>query len=104
MFGANFGHGAETFAPLPPGIAHERLVGLLLAGERDLFGVDHHHEIAGIEVRRENGLILPAEDVRDLHRQPPEHSPIGIDDVPFALIQIYFWQKSLHSVESKERK
>jgi len=44
-------------------------------------GVDHHNEIACIQVGRENRLVLAAQNVRNLSGQPAKDRAIGIDHV-----------------------
>jgi hypothetical protein len=58
------------------------LVGELRTGELHLRGVHHDHEVAGVDVRGEGGLVLPAENVRNLRRNAPEHPRVGVDDEP----------------------
>src|SRR3954447_13042696 len=43
-----------------PGKAHESFLVFLLAGEPDLFGVDHDNEIACIHVGSEDGFFFAA--------------------------------------------
>src|ERR1043166_6000737 len=95
-FGPNFGDGAKPFATLPTGIAHELLLGLFLAGDGYLFGIDDNHEIARIEVRSEDGLVLSPENICDLDGQTAQNSAIGINHMPLALLQIDFRQVSFH--------
>ena len=61
------------------------LVGLLVAGHGDLFGVDDDNAIAAIDMGRERGLVLAAKDLGANGRQPAEDNILGIDDVPFHL-------------------
>src|SRR6266567_2031312 len=97
MPGADLRHGSVFLAAFPTRIAHEPLLRFLLAGERDLFRIDHHHEITRVQVRREDRLVLSTQQIGDLHRQPTQHRALCIDDVPFALVQIHFRQKRFHS-------
>src|ERR1043166_7687262 len=45
--------------------------------------------------------VLAAQDVSDLHGQTSQNRAIGIYNMPFALVQIRFWQISLHRNPSK---
>ena len=56
----------------------------LLAGDRDLLGVDDDDEVAGVDVRRVLRLVLAAERVGDLRRETAERLAVGVDDVPVA--------------------
>ncbi len=63
-------------------------VGLLVqlaAGQRDLFGVDDHYEIACIEVRGENHTMLAAQEAGNFTGEPSERLAIGVDQQPFVL-------------------
>src|SRR4051812_4388686 len=57
----------------------------LLAGEVDLLRVDDDHEVTRVDVRRVLRLLLPAQGVGDLRREPAQGLPLGVDDVPVAL-------------------
>ena len=61
------------------------LVVALVAGHRDLLGVDDDDEVAGVAVRRVLGLALAAQRVGDLGREPAEGLALGVDHVPVAL-------------------
>src|SRR5699024_1073507 len=52
--------------------------------DRDLVGVDHDDEVAGVGVGGELRLVLAAEDVGDLDCESTEHHIGGVDDVPGA--------------------
>ena len=56
----------------------------LLAGHRDLVGIDDDDEVARVEVGRVVGLVLAAQQDRRLAREPAEHDVGGVDDVPLA--------------------
>ena len=60
------------------------LVRQLLAGEADLFGIDHNHKITGIHVGREYGLVLAAQPVGNLACQPAQNLVLGIHEIPVA--------------------
>src|SRR5258705_9331563 len=57
----------------------------LASGDLDLGGVQHDHWIAGVDVRRERGAVLSAEQRRDARRETTEGRAIGIHDSPLAL-------------------
>ena len=83
-------------AAFPAGIGHELFVRFLFAGNEDLVGVDDDHEIARVQVRRVHGLVLPPQDIGYLNRQAAQHSTVGINHVPFTLVQIHFRQMRFH--------
>ena len=58
------------------------LVVELLAGDRDLLGVDDDDEVAGVDVRRVLRLVLAAQRVGDARRETPEGLALGVDEVP----------------------
>ena len=92
-----------AFAALPAGIGHELLRCLLLAGHNDLLGIDNDYEIAGVHVRRINGLVLSAQNIGDLRSEAAQDRAVGVNHVPLALIQVYFGQMCLHlKIPSKE--
>ena len=57
----------------------------LLAGDRDLLGVDDDHEVAGVHVRRVLRLALAAQRVRDARGETPERLAFGVDEIPALL-------------------
>ena len=61
------------------------LVGVLGARQHDLFGVDDHHVVTGVDMGREGRLVLAAQDRCDLGRHTTEDHALGVDDVPDAL-------------------
>src|SRR5438309_3790648 len=70
------------------GVAGVFVINLLLelaAGEADLLGVDDHHMVAAVDVRREARLVLAAQDIGDDRREPANDQPVGIDQMPFLL-------------------
>ena len=63
---------------------------------RDFLGVDDDDKIAGIEVRRIDGFVLPAQNIGDLRGQTAQDGAVGINHVPLALVQIHFRQMRFH--------
>jgi hypothetical protein len=57
----------------------------LLACHAHLLGIHDDDEVAGVDMRRVGGLVLAAEGVGNLRRQPPEGLRLGVDHVPVAL-------------------
>src|SRR3954468_7825079 len=57
----------------------------LVAGHRDLLGIDDDHEVAHVAMRRVFGLALAAECVGDLGRERAERLAGRLDDEPVAL-------------------
>src|SRR5690242_3816863 len=61
------------------------LVVQLVPGHGDLFGVDHDHEVAGVDMRGVLRFRLAPKRVGDLGRQTAEGFALGVNDVPAAL-------------------
>jgi hypothetical protein len=80
------------------GVPVVALVGTLVAGDRDLLGVDDHHEVARVHVGRVLGLGLAAQRDGDLGRQAAEGLPLGVDDEPVALAVLGVGDVGLHGV------
>src|SRR5476651_1786879 len=72
------------------------LVGTLVASDRDLLGVDHDDEVAGIDVGGIDRFALAAQRVSDLRRQTPESFPGRIDDIPVTLAVAWPGHIGLH--------
>ena len=62
----------------------------------DLLGVDHDHEVSGIDVRRVGRLALAAQRIRDLGREPSERLPGCVDDQPLTVSVGGFGNVGLH--------
>src|SRR5690554_3298218 len=67
------------------GVTPQELALGLVRGEHDLVGVHDDDVVAGVDVRRERGLVLAAQDAGDLGGHAAEHEVLGVDDVPGAL-------------------
>jgi hypothetical protein len=79
---------AERALPQAARIAGMLVVHLLLQlvpRDRDLLGVHDHDEIARVDMRRVDGLRLPAQPLGDLGRETAQGLPLGIHDHPVAL-------------------
>jgi hypothetical protein len=72
------------------------LVGALLGVDCDLGSIHHHDEIARIDVRGVNRLVLPPQDAGDLTGQPPQHHALGVDEVPGAGDVCLLWGEGPH--------
>ena len=81
------------------GKTHEALLLFLFAGESDFFGIDHDDEIAGIDVRREDGFFFAAQKIRRLDRDAAEDLILGVNDPPLAWNFVGFSGKSFHPEE-----
>src|SRR5205823_10642305 len=66
------------------GVAVGDLLLPLLAGQCDLRGVDDDHEVAGVDVRGIDRLVLAAEKASGLGGEAAEHDVSRVDDVPLA--------------------
>src|SRR5713101_2086070 len=76
--------------PRPKSARVPRIPGVLLAQELgaadlDLGSVDHDHVVAGVQVRREGGLVLATQDLGHAARQAAQNLIRGIDHKPIAL-------------------
>ena len=88
----------------PPGIARMLVVHLLvelLPGDRDLLGVHHDDEVAGVDVRREGGLALPAQAVGDLRGDSAQGLPLGVHEIPVARDLTGLGVVSLHTEKGR---
>src|SRR6266550_6496312 len=72
----------QTFERLGPKaagvsrVAHVFLREQLVPRDADLRGVYDDHRIADVEVRREHGLVLPAQERGDLRGEPPQRRAV----------------------------
>src|SRR6188508_3176115 len=95
---------AQRAASEPAGVARVAVVDLrlsLVPRDRDLLRVHDDDEVARVDVRRELGLALAAQDVRDPGRQPAEGLALRIDDVPLPLDLARFGAEGLHHTENR---
>ena len=91
---ALFDAAGETRVP----VEHAGLA--LVAGQRDLLGVDDDDVIAAIHVRCIGPLVLAAEPVGDQRGKPAEHEPVGVDQQPLFLDRGRGGVVSLHPCSS----
>src|SRR5687767_14142326 len=78
----------ERNLALASGISGEALVELLLRllpREPDLVGVEDDDEVARVEERRVDGLVLAHQDHRDLGRETAQDLVLRVDHEPFLL-------------------
>src|SRR5919206_566243 len=79
---------AVLLAFLLPGVAGEqpRLLhlGSQVGVEGDLGGVDHHDEIARVDMRGVDRLVLAPQDAGDLTGQAAQDDALGVDEMPGA--------------------
>src|SRR5262249_26239813 len=68
----------------------------LVARGPDPLRVGHHHEVPGVDVRRELRLVLAAKRVGDARGETPEGLPLGVHQVPLALDLAGFRVPGLH--------
>ena len=69
----------QTGVPGIPGVVPDVH---FLARHGDLFGVQHDHEVATIDVRRVLGPVLAHQDDRDVAGQTPQDFVVSVDDKP----------------------
>src|SRR5205814_9393276 len=65
------------------GKAHECFLPLFFASDAHLVGINHDHEITGIDVRSEEGLLLYAQKLRGLDGHTAKHPVVGVAYPPF---------------------
>src|SRR2546426_7574322 len=62
----------------------------LVSRQPNLVGVDHHHVIAGIQIRRKRRLVLPNQYPRHSRGQPPQNLVRSVHDKPVvALLELF---------------
>src|SRR5665811_2058072 len=83
------------------GVAVVDLLVELVAGDRDLASVDDYDEVAGIDVRRELGLVLAAQRVGDAHGEATKVLALGVDDIPVVLDLMGFCAVGLHDTKNE---
>ncbi len=66
------------------GEAHEAFLLFLLAGDADLFRIDDHDEIAGVDMRSENDLVFATKEVGGAFGDVAENLVFSVDDPPLA--------------------
>ena len=76
--------GRKGRAALIAGMTEVGLVRQLLSRELHFFSIDNNDIIAGIDVRRVDGLILAAQDFRDLCCKTSDRLVLGVYNVPLA--------------------
>src|ERR1700722_320551 len=77
------GHGAQATRIARVPVSH--LVPQLVAAERHLLGIDDDDEVASVDVRREDGLVLAAQQRLRVAGQPAEYDVGRVDDMPLVL-------------------
>src|SRR5207245_8799001 len=71
--------------PLVARVVPVQLLFFFAAGQTDLRGIDDHHVIAGVDVRRVDRLVFALQQAGSFRRDAPEDLPLGVDDVPLPL-------------------
>ena len=82
FFGAHLIHADVAFATHPARVEHVALIGILLARDLDLLGIDDHDEIACIGMRRVDRLVATAKHVGNFYGYATKCFIGSIDDVP----------------------
>jgi hypothetical protein len=76
--------------------AHESFLIFFLAGEPNFFGVDHDDKIAGIDMRRVDGLFFATQKIGGFHSDATEDLVPGVNDPPLARNFVGFSGKRFH--------
>src|SRR3990172_5271497 len=71
------------------------------ARDANLGGVQHHHVVAGVDVRRVLGLVLAAQARRDLRREPPQDLALRVHHQPAVPEIVRLRRESRHCVDAK---
>ncbi|MFT6865108.1 MAG: hypothetical protein ACJAVK_003681 [Akkermansiaceae bacterium] len=87
---AHFGRSFDGLTTDVTGVTCVDLVLFLAPGEAGVLGVDDDDEVTGIDVRREDGLMLPAKEAGSLHGDFSDDLVLGINDVPSTLDVSWF--------------
>ena len=66
------------------GVAAVELVGSLVTAHLHLLSVDHHDEVAGVDVRGEVGVVLTPQNRSDLGGKPAEGLVLSVHQIPLA--------------------
>jgi len=86
------------------GKAHESFLLFLFAGDAHFFGINHDHEIAGIDVRGEESFFLSPQKIRGLDRDTAKHLIFRVDDPPFAWdFGCFSWKRSHYGREKAQK-
>src|SRR5690606_23239586 len=93
---------AVALAADETGEEHVAVLLLLLARDRDLFGIDHNDKVTGVDVGRVGRLVAAAEDVRDLDGKAAKDLALGIDEIPLGLHGLLLGEESLHEKRGLE--
>src|ERR1700677_59924 len=99
VLGHQLAIGNRVQAARVTGVTVRLLLLELVAGQRDLRRVDHDHEVARVDVRGEDRLVLAAEQHCRVAGQTAKHDVRGIDDMPLPLYVTVFRAESAHSPE-----
>src|SRR5438552_7113666 len=92
-------HILERREPLVPHVAGVPEIALLLElapRELHLGRIHDHHAVAAVQMRRERGLVLAAQDLRYLARQPTERLPGRVDQEPAVRHVLFAQAERLH--------
>ncbi len=79
------------------GEAHVAFLSLLLAADLDFSRIDHHNEIAGVDMGCPNCLMLATQQIGGLDGNMAQILVLGIDHPPLAFDLGGFGGKSLHT-------
>ena len=71
--------------------------------QHDFGGVNHNHMVAGVDMGREDRLVLTPQDTSDLGSHTAERHAFSVDNVPVALNISWFGRKGLHESPSREK-
>ena len=82
FLGAHLIHADVTFATHPARVEHVALIGILLARDFDLLGIDDHDEIARIGMRRVGRLVATTQHVGNFYGYATKCFIGSIDNIP----------------------
>ena len=87
---ADLGGSFDGLAADVTGVTGVDLVTLLVSAEAGVLGIDDDNEVAGINVRSEDGLVLATEEAGSLDSDVSDDLVLGINDVPRTLDVSWF--------------
>jgi len=67
------------------------LFGFFLAGDTNLFGIDHHNKISRIQMWCIGRFVSTSEYISHLFSDSAENEPFSINNMPISFLFVYFW-------------
>ena len=103
VLGPQVFNGSAFLAASPAGVGGVNLLFVFVSGQFDFFSVHDDDEVSGVQMRRKNGFVFPAQNVGDFGCQAAENEAVGVNDVPHAFLNVNFWQMCFHEHFRKQK-